>query len=113
MNQKVLMQVGECRDAYLNRVVRWCRKQYTERRQTERHHPSHTADDVMEQAERVFPDLGTCGVEGWCSEDDRNGVSYLNAGDTYEQTIFFFSNTERFRVACFDDVARSQERQRR
>jgi len=101
----ILMQPGQCRVAYLRQVVQWCRLRYEDLREAERCHPSFTADDVLQQAQRMFPDLGTCGVEGWCDDDGRNGVSYLNAGDTYEQTVFFFSRTERFRVTCIGDVA--------
>ena len=101
----VLMHAGQCREAYLRQAVQWCRKRYSELRETERCHPSFTGDDVLQESERVFRDLGTCGVEGWCSDDGRDGVSFLNAGDTYELTIFFFASKELFRVACLDDVA--------
>jgi hypothetical protein len=41
--------------------------------------------------------LGTYGVEGWASDDGRSGVSYCNAGDTYEPTLFLVRG--RFRVS--------------
>lgn len=31
--------------------------------------------------------LGTCGVEGFCSEDGTRGVSYCNTGDPYALTL--------------------------
>ncbi len=46
--------------------------------------------------------LGTCGVEGWADEDGRDGVSYCNAGDTYDATLFLVRG--RFRVSDLGSV---------
>lgn len=81
--------VGETDRQYLERAFAYCRKEYKRSRQTEHCHESHTADDVMRECERLFPDLGTCGTEGFCSDDGAHGISYLNTGDTYALTIIF------------------------
>lgn len=101
----VLMKVGESRRDYLKRVVKWCRQQYKEERQHNHCHPSHTADDVMREAEKRFTDLGTFGVEGWCDECGRDGWQYLNTGDSYGITILFSSESERFSVGSWGDIA--------
>ncbi len=46
--------------------------------------------------------LGTCGIEGWADEDGRDGVSYCNAGDTYDATLFLVRG--RFRVSDLGTV---------
>ncbi len=101
----VLMKVGESRRDYLRRAAKWCREQYKRKRQTEYGHPSHTAQDVMEDAEKRFADLGTFGVEGWCGDCGRDGWQYLSDGDTYSLTLLFCSESERFSVGCWGDVA--------
>lgn len=101
----VLMKVGESRRDYLKRVAKWCRQQYKEERQHTHCHPSHTADDVMREAEKRFTDLGTFGVEGWCDDRGSDGWQYLNTGDSYGMTILFCSESERFRVGCWGDIA--------
>jgi hypothetical protein len=101
----VLVKVGESRLDYLKRVAKWCREQYKRQRQTESCHPSHTADEVMRDAEKRFTDLGTFGVEGWCDDCGRGGWQYLNAGDPYSLTLLFSSKSERFSVGCWGDIA--------
>ena len=104
MTSVVLMKVGESRRDYLKRAAKWCREQYKRKRQSESCHPSHTAADVMQDAEKRFPDLGTFGVEGWCDDYGRDGWQYLNAGDTYSLTVLFCSESERFSVGCWGDI---------
>lgn len=101
----VLRKVGESRHDYLKRVVKWCREEYRNKRQLESCHPSHTAADVMREAEKRFLNLGTFGVEGWCDECGENGWQYLNTGDSYGITILFSSKSGRFRVGCWGDIA--------
>lgn len=93
----------------LDRAVKWCRREYRKRRETEHYHTSHTATDVMEEADKKFG-LDMCGVEGWCDECGQDGVSYLNAGDAYATTIVFHTWTERFYVRCYADSVETWER---
>jgi hypothetical protein len=86
----------------LDRAVKWCRREYRKRRETEHCHESHTACDVLKEAESKFS-LGTFGVEGWCDGGGREGVSYLNNGDSYDATICFHTWTERFYVQGWAD----------
>ena len=97
----------------LAKVRRWCRAKYNHRRTTggeSYRHPSHTASDVMQSAEKKWPDLSTFGVEGWCDECGREGVSYLNTGDTYDLTICFHSGYERFFISSWGDAYEAWER---
>ena len=71
-------------------------------------HSSHYAAKSMELTESRFVDLGTFGVEGWCDSEGKHGVSYLNTGDTYEITILFSSETERFSIGSWGDIAESR-----
>jgi len=104
------MKSGESRREYLERVRAFCKREYKKRRQTERCHTSHTACDVLKEAEKLFPDLGTFSVEGWCDDCGRDGISYLNAGDTYELTILFRSSSQRFFIDCWGDTYERWER---
>jgi hypothetical protein len=54
----------------------------------------HVADDV----------LGTSGVEGWCSQGGRTGVSYCNAGDPYVPTVVL-DRTGTFRIQAWENFA--------
>ena len=64
----------------------------------------------MQDTAEHYPDLGTgtFGVEGWCDDCGRNGISYLNTGETYDLTICFDSNSERFLIASYGDIAEQQ-----
>jgi hypothetical protein len=97
-------QVGESDEDYLKKALAYCRKEYKRRRETEYCHNSHTASDVMLEAQRLFPDLGTFGVEGFCDDVGNHGVSYLNSGDTYAQTIIFRSNSGRFYLGDWGSI---------
>jgi hypothetical protein len=102
------MNTNETRPQYLQRVRRWIKRQYDKRRETERCHCSHTASAVMMEAQKRFSDLGTFGVEGFCFEPDdmrTGGLSYLNTGDTYELTICFNSDSRRFFLSSWGDIA--------
>ena len=48
----------------------------------------------------------TFGVEGWCFDPDvwdTDGLSYLNAGDTYAGTLGFHSGRREFLTGCMGD----------
>lgn len=95
---------GESNHDYLKRALAFCRKEFKRRRQNEHCHNSHTASDVMAEAERLFPDLGTFGIEGFCDDIGNNGISYLNTGDTYAPTILFRSNSGRFSIGDWGTI---------
>lgn len=68
----------------LEKARAWMRREFN-KRYDGYSHPSHTAAKVMEDADRHFG-LNSFGVEGW-STSMRNGIQYLNFGDTYDPTI--------------------------
>jgi len=100
-------QTGESDDDYLKRAIAFCRKEYRKRRQEEYCHCSHTANDVMRECERLFPDLGTFGTEGFCDNIGNHGVSYLSTGDAYDRTIIFRSNSERWSIGDWGSIVES------
>lgn len=61
-------------------------------------HPSFAVRGILHDAERRF-NLPTYGVEGWCTQMGRNGVSYLNAGDPYALTIYVRTTPFRAQVS--------------
>ena len=104
--QTIQQQTSDTREQYLKKALRYCRKVYNERRATDRCHCSHSAAYAMRRTEEKFTDLGTFGVEGSCfSGSFTAGISYLNMGETYEPTICFRSDTERFWVGSWGDFA--------
>lgn len=56
--------------------------------------------------------LGFHGVEAFRDEDclTQASLSYLNAGDTYAETILFFHDIGAFRLGCWGDVVERNER---
>ena len=97
----------------LHKACDWCRRQYNNLRKGEfRHcHSSHAAARAMEMTEKKFPLLSTFGVEGWCDDCGREGVSYLNTGDTYDLTICFHSGSERFFISSWGDAFEAWEQE--
>ena len=49
--------------------------------------------------------IGSYGIEGWATEDGRNGVSYCNMGDPYTTTIVHGMDGE-FHVQCWANLVR-------
>jgi len=100
--------VGETDEQYLHRALAYCKREFKRRRDGKRYppHASHDASDVMRDCEKLFPDLGTFGVEGFCDDIGDYGVSYLNTGDPYNQTILFCTTprAERWSVGCWGDI---------
>lgn len=63
-------------------------------------HVSHTADDLLHEANEKFELDFCCGTEGW-SLGTKSGVSYLNGGDSYTLTIMALSDGNHCSfVAC-------------
>jgi len=106
----IRMEPGQTREEYLKRVAKYCRTKYAVMRTTQRYHCSHTANDVLKLADALFIDLGTFGVEGFSDECGRDGIQYLNTGDTYELTIAFRSRSERFYLTTLECIASVVER---
>ncbi len=105
------METGETRLDYLRRALRYCRAEYNRLRVSREYqysHCSHPARKALENTEKRFSDLGTFGVEGFCFDPDSvssGGLSYLNTGDSYEITLCFNSDTRRFLVSSWGDIA--------
>lgn len=72
------------------------------------HHPSHLASEAIEAAGKQFA-IGF-GSAGFCWDCGRDGITYLNMGDTYDFTILFDSRSERFSTGCWGDVVERLER---
>lgn len=70
-------------------------------------HPSFLARDAIKLAGEKFG-IGY-GAEGFCWDCGRDGVTYLNMGDAYADTIIFDSRTEQFRIGCWGDVVECLE----
>ena len=71
-------------------------------------HPSHAASEAIRLAGIKFG-IGY-GCEGFCWDCGRDGISYLNMGDTYATTVLFDSRTGRFTVSCYGDIVEQLER---
>ena len=83
----------------LEKARRYARKMFNELNAgSYRQHPSFNADKALLMANEKY-NLNMCGTEGWCDELGRRGVTYLNAGDTYEPTIAFVSERCQFIIA--------------
>jgi hypothetical protein len=65
------------------------------------HHPSHLASEAINAASKKF-NIGY-GAEGFCDECGKDGVTYLNMGDTYDYTVLFTSENERFFTGSWGD----------
>jgi hypothetical protein len=72
-------------------------------------HPSHLANKAITEAGKEFK-IGF-GCEGFCWNGGREGISYLNMGDTYATTILFDSRTRWFTIGCWGDQVERLERQ--
>lgn len=88
----------------LEKALKWVRREYSKRRDSG--HPSHVASAILEEAESKF-DLKTCGTEGFCDEVGDKGVTYLNTGDSYGQTLLAITSRYSctFKIGCWADYA--------
>lgn len=64
-------------------------------------HPSHLAAEAINAASKKFG-VGF-GAAGFCDECGKDGVTYLNMGDTYDYTVLFTSRNERFFTGSWGD----------
>jgi len=87
----------------IRKARRYAQKQFVKLRDDYRYcgHSSHAASEAIKQAGSKYS-IGY-GVEGFCWDCGRDGISYLNMGDTYDQTIMFDSRSDRFWVGCWGD----------
>lgn len=105
------METGETRLEYLRRALRYCRAVYNRLRETPEFrycHCSHPACQALKETETRFEDLGTFGIEGFIFDRDNprgGGLSYLNTGETYELTLCFNSDSARFLISSWGDIA--------
>lgn len=96
----------ETKNTPLTKARNWCARQFSKRRPDRyNEHPSHLASEILGEAETKYF-LGTSGVEGFCDEVGASGLSYLNAGDTYAQTIICRTtrNSARFSVGDWGSI---------
>lgn len=88
----------------LEAVARSARKHYRALRAANPYeHPSFAARTALERASAEHS-LDAYGVEGFCSDDGRHGISYLNRGDPYAATVIFRSRSERFYIGAWGDA---------
>ena len=71
-------------------------------------HHSHLAAEAINAAGKHFG-IGF-GAEGFCWDCGRDGITYLNMGDTYLRTVLFDSRTNRFTTGCWGDIVERLER---
>jgi hypothetical protein len=85
-----------------NEILKEIRTKYNKARQNESCHNSHTASRVMRE---VAESHGVgYGIEGFCDDVGRHGISYINMGDTYDTTIIFRSESERFSIGDWGSI---------
>ena len=72
-------------------------------------HSSHAASQAIDEWSKA-QGVGF-GSEGFCDECGRDGITYLNMGDTYDTTVVFTSWNERFFVSCWGDVYERYQKQ--
>lgn len=94
----------------LKKARKWARKYYNDNADDYiGHHSSHLASKAIEETGKHFG-IGF-GCEGFYWDHGREGISYLNMGDTYDLTIIFDSRSERFYLSSWGDVVESLERE--
>lgn len=100
---------GETTEQYLTRARRYARRRFDELAEADgwHSHDSFYAQEALENAEGLFPDLGTYGVEGDCEEngEDHITIQYLNTGDTYGLTLCYYRG--RFVVSSWGNTVES------
>lgn len=104
-------RTDETRQQYLKAARKYCREQYNRLKEFDypyNCHVSFYACDAMARTEKRFVDLGTFGTEGFCNDVGTKGITYLNTGDSYEPTILFDSDKERFFVASWGDIVENR-----
>lgn len=100
-------KVGESREKYLRRALRFCSVVREKLIDTERYrhcHESFLIRDILLNVEFVFSDLGTFGVEHIDAGTNARSpaIDYLNTGDSYDLTLLYIRG--RFRVGCWGDI---------
>jgi hypothetical protein len=103
-----IRQPGESMDDFWKKALKFAQAEYKKRRQHDTRHPSYTASVALSVTERCFPELKTHGVEGFALDaGGRDGLTYLNTGDSYDTTILFRSRSERMWLGSWGDFVES------
>ena len=97
----------ENRRMYLARAHRFCSviRRKLEATGEYRHcHPSFLVRDILINVERVFPDLGTFGVEYIPAGSNAQSpeITYLNTGDSYDLTVLYVNG--HFTIGSWGDI---------
>ena len=106
-------KTSETNIQYLNAAKKYANRAFWEIRNSDHYiygerynygHESHAAAAALELTEARFVDLDTFGVEGDSKLNGEGHIShlYLNSGDSYEPTLFFFRG--RFIVSNYCDI---------
>jgi len=104
-------RAGESRVNYLQAAGRYARERFNTLGDEDDHYlrDDRYAELALEDTERKFTSLGTCGVEGICEQNGEGHftIQYLNTGDTYGLTVCYYKG--RFVVAGWGDLVESHE----
>ena len=107
LTMKVRQQKDSESDAkYLRSARRYAHRRFLVHCDLEPHcHESHNVERALEDTEKRFVDLGTCGVEGGCRDNGEGHITiqYLNTGYAYSPTIVYWKG--RFQIASCGDIA--------
>ena len=97
----------------LNAARRFARNRFNYHREHEHAncHESFAASAALQDTADKFPELlGGLDVEGWCDDGGREGVSYINSGDSYDLTLFYRGYQDRFVWSTYADEIEAWER---
>lgn len=87
----------------LKACAKSARLRFKELRSFATHHVSFSAEEALEYAAELWG-IDHFGVEGFCDDCGRHGITYLNMGDTYSTTILFYSESSTFRIGTWGDI---------
>ena len=93
----------------LRKALRYVRAQYKLLREDDDSHESFAATEAINLAGKRF-EIGH-GAEGFSFDGGREGITYLNMGDTYDGTLVFDSREERFEISTYGDKIEQLEAQ--
>ena len=98
----------------LEKMRRYARRQYNRLVQLPEYryaHKSHCAAKALDLTGKKFP--GYFGVEGIDLQQFghyNHCITYLNTGETYENTVLFDSRIENFFISSWGDIVEQLER---
>lgn len=105
--RRILQKTGESRRDYLRKAGRLARRVLRQLLAMDEYrycHRSFAVRDAMLVVEMARPDIGTFGVEGIAkgSNSRSPAIDYLNAGDTYAETLLYVRC--QFRIGNWGDI---------